>query len=102
MTFSDKEWKRFFQEKIANANEGIIDKTRKIQVDHIQLLEREDGSKLNIRLIDKVNVHNNKLQVLNQYEEAGGKRPARYDVTILVNGLPMVHIELKRRGVALR
>ncbi|MGI6258654.1 MAG: type I restriction endonuclease subunit R [Anaerolineaceae bacterium] len=102
MTFSDKEWKRFFQDKIANANEGIIDKTRKIQVDHIQLLEREDGSKLNIRLIDKVNVHNNKLQVLNQYEEAGGKRPARYDVTILVNGLPMVHIELKRRGVALR
>ena len=99
--FSDAEWQRFFKEKIASANEGIIDKTTRIQEDHIQILQRDDGTTKNIYLIDKQNIHNNRLQVINQYE-VEGKRANRYDVTVLVNGLPMVHIELKRRGVDIR
>ncbi|MGI6731729.1 MAG: type I restriction endonuclease subunit R [Anaerovoracaceae bacterium] len=101
-TFTDSEWDRFFTECIANANEGIVEKTRKIQDDHIQILRREDGTTKNVYLLDKRNIHNNRLQVINQYEEAGGKHETRYDVTILVNGLPLVHVELKRRGVAIR
>jgi len=101
-TFTDNEWERFFREKIANANEGIVEKTRKIQDDYIQVLKRDNGSTKNVCLLDKKNIHNNRLQVLNQYEEDGGTHNARYDVTVLVNGLPMVHIELKRRGVAIR
>jgi type I restriction enzyme R subunit len=101
-TFTDSEWDRFFTECIANTNEGIVEKTRKIQDDHIQILKREDGTTKNIYFLDKKNIHNNRLQVINQYEEAGGKHETRYDVTILVNGLPLVHVELKRRGVAIR
>lgn len=101
-TFSDDEWDRFFTQNIAGANEGIVEKTRKIQEDHVQILKRDDGSTKNIFLIDKNNIHNNRLQVLNQYEEAGGTYETRYDVTVLVNGLPLVHIEIKRRGVAIR
>lgn len=101
-TFSDNEWQYLMNKSIANANEGIVEKTRKIQDDHVQILKRDDGSTKNIYLIDKKNIHNNRLQVLNQYEEPGGTRTTRYDVTILVNGLPLVHIELKRRGVAIR
>ncbi len=101
-TFTDSEWERFFSECIANTNEGIVEKTRKIQDDHIQILKREDGTTKNIYLLDKKNIHNNRLQVINQYEEIGGKHETRYDVTILVNGLPLVHVELKRRGVAIR
>lgn len=101
-TFTDSEWDRFFTECIANTNEGIVEKTRKIQDDHIQILKREDGTTKNIYLLDKKNIHNNRLQVINQYEEASGKHETRYDVTILVNGLPLVHVELKRRGVAIR
>lgn len=101
-TFTDREWSKFFTECIANTNEGIVEKTRKIQDDHIQILKREDGTTKNIYLLDKKNIHNNRLQVINQYEEAGGKHETRYDVTILVNGLPLVHVELKRRGVAIR
>jgi type I restriction enzyme R subunit len=101
-TFTDSEWDRFFTECIANTNEGIVEKTRKIQDDHIQILKREDGTTKNIYLLDKKNIHNNRLQVINQYEEAGGKHETRYDVTILANGLPLVHVELKRRGVAIR
>ena len=101
-TFTDSEWERFFSECIANTNEGIVEKTRKIQDDHIQILKREDGTTKNIYLLDKKNIHNNRLQVINQYEETGGKHETRYDVTILVNGLPLVHVELKRRGVAIR
>ena len=100
--FSDKEWKSFFGNCIANANEGIVEKTRKIQTDHVQVLTCDDGSSKNITLIDKKNIHNNSLQVINQYEEEQGAYNTRYDVTILVNGLPLVHIELKRRGVAIR
>ena len=102
ITFSDAEWQRFFNQNIASANEGIVEKTRKIQTDYVQVLRRDDGSSKNISLIDKKAIHNNRLQVLNQYEEPEGTYKSRYDVTILVNGLPMVHIELKRRGVALR
>ena len=104
-TFTDSEWKRFFGETIANANEGIAEKTRKIQEDHVQVFRRDDGTSKNIRLIDKDNIHNNKLQVLNQYvigTAEGAKHNNRYDVTVLVNGLPLVHIELKRRGVPIR
>ncbi|MGL5712312.1 MAG: type I restriction endonuclease subunit R [Paraclostridium sp.] len=103
--FTDKEWERFFKNHIANANEGIVEKTRTIQDDHVKILQRDDGTTKNIKLIDKKNIHNNRLQVLNQYEtsqEAGAKYNNRYDVTILVNGLPLVHVELKRRGVAIR
>ncbi|MBX3056012.1 MAG: type I restriction endonuclease subunit R [Anaerolineae bacterium] len=101
ITFSDAEWEQFFTASIAGANEGIIEKTARIQEDHVQLLRRDDGSIKNIYLLDKQNVHNNRLQVINQYEAHGG-RANRYDVTILVNGLPLVHVELKRRGVDIR
>ena len=101
-TFSDNEWKRFYNEKIASSNDGIVEKTRKIQSDHVQEFRGEDGQLRNIYLLDKKNIHNNKLQVINQYEEHEGKHDTRYDVTVLVNGLPLVHIELKRRGVAIK
>lgn len=100
--FTDKEWEHFFKSKIANQNIGIEDKTAIVQEDHIQLLTREDGTVKNIYLIDKTDIHNNRLQVINQYETASGQRANRYDVTILVNGLPLVHIELKKRGVDIK
>ena len=103
--FSDAEWKLFFANCIANQNEHIVEKTRKIQEDFVQVLKRDDGTSKNIALIDKKNIHNNNLQVINQYvlgKEDGAKYDNRYDVTILVNGLPLVHVELKRRGVAIR
>ena len=99
--FTDGEWKRFFNECMANPNEGIVEKTRKIQEDNVQNLKTDAGFTKNITLIDKKNIHNNKLQVINQYE-VSGNYDNRYDVTILVNGLPLVHIELKRRGVAIK
>lgn len=101
-SFTDAEWKRFFAQNISNANEGIEDKSQKIQEDSVQVLKRDDGTSKNIMLIDKKNIHNNYLQVINQYTENSGNYDNRYDVTILVNGLPLVHIELKRRGVALK
>lgn len=103
--FSASEWDRFFKDSIANQNEGIVEKTRKIQEDNVQVLKRDDGSTKNITLIDKKNIHNNYLQVINQYvigKSDGAKHDNRYDVTILVNGFPLVHVELKRRGVAIR
>ncbi|MFU8817602.1 MAG: type I restriction endonuclease subunit R, partial [Pseudomonadales bacterium] len=106
IAFSDAEWQRFFSTCIAGANDGLVEKTARIQEDHVQLLKRDDGSTKNIYLIDKQNIHNNRLQVINQYEapvgEQGAARNNRFDVTILVNGLPMVHVELKRRGVDIR
>ena len=101
-TFTDGEWKRFFRESIVGANDGIVEKTRRIQQDHVQVLRQDSGAAKNIYLLDKKNIHNNRLQVINQYEEEGGSHSTRYDVTILVNGLPLVHVELKRRGVAIR
>lgn len=103
--FSDKEWERFFISAVANPNEHIVEKTCKIQEDFVQVLKRDDGASKNITLIDKKNIHNNRLQVINQYTvgtDDGAKHDNRYDVTVLVNGLPLVHIELKRRGVAIR
>lgn len=100
--FTDSEWDRFFNDSIANNNDGIVEKTRKIQEDNIQVLKRDDGTSKNITLIDKKCIHNNRLQVINQYVENSGNYDNRYDVTVLVNGFPLVHIELKRRGVALK
>ena len=103
--FTNGEWERFFSDCIANNNDGIAEKARKLQEDNVQVLRRDDGTSKNITLIDKKNIHNNFVQVINQYEVSqseGAKHDNRYDVTILVNGLPMVHIELKRRGVAIR
>ena len=112
--FSDTEWEKFFRTVIANEMDTIADKAERIQGDgYLQPLVRDDGSMSNIKLIDRVTMHNNRLQVINQYDvgadtdggdttQSGSKYGNRYDVTILVNGLPMVHIELKRRGVPLR
>ena len=102
IVFSENEWERFFKEKIANKNESIVEKTRTIQEDYIKNFTRDNGTLVNISLIDKKNIHNNFLQVINQYEEENGNHNTRYDVSILVNGLPLIHIELKRRGVAIR
>ena len=101
ISFTDKERDTIFSTCIASANDSILEKTARIQEDHIQILKRDDGTIKNIYLIDKANIHNNSLQVINQYE-VEGLRSNRYDVTVLVNGLPMVHIELKRRGVDIR
>ncbi len=102
LIFSDTEWQRFFSEVISSKKDGIIEKTRRLQRDHIQLLHRDDGTTRNVYLLDKQRIHNNRLQVINQYEPDTGARATRFDVTILVNGLPMVHVELKRRGVDIR
>ena len=100
-TFEDDEWNNFFIKEIANQNYGIKEKTFTIQKDETKVLRHKDGTTTNIRLIDKENIHNNKLQVINQYVN-NGVRDNRYDVTILVNGLQLLHIELKRRGKTLR
>lgn len=103
--FTDREWERFFAKSIANPNDRIKEKTRKIQEDHIQAFKRDDGTTKNIILINKKNIHENRLQVINQYavdKKEGARHSNRYDVTILINGLPIVHVELKRRGVAIR
>lgn len=113
ITFSDGEWKQFFGTCISDSKDSIVEKTKRIQQEQVQLLTRDDGSTKNVRLLDTDRIHNNRLQVINQYEavvaadstnssSSKPKRLNRYDVTILVNGLPLVHIELKRRGVELR
>jgi type I restriction enzyme, R subunit len=101
ITFSDSEWEKFFSESIAGEKDGIVEKTKRFQEDHIRVLKRDNGESKNVYLIDKQYIHNNSVQVLNQYE-VEGDRKNRYDVTVLVNGLPLVHIELKRRGVDIR
>lgn len=103
--FTDKEWTYFFNNDIANPNFSLQDKTRNVQEDYRKVLKRDDGSTKNISLIDKTNIHNNRLQVINQYVmglQDGAKHDNRYDVTVLVNGLPLVHVELKRRGIQIR
>jgi len=105
VTFTDGEWDRLMAEYIAPAKDSLMQKTARIQEDHVHALRRDDGSIKNIALLDKKNIHNNRLQVINQYEvgrDQGVKHATRYDVTILVNGLPLVHVELKRRGVSIR
>ena len=101
ITFTDGEWDRFFHTCIAPANDGIVQKTARLQEDHVQVLKRDDGTTRNVQLIDKRSIHNNTLQVINQYEVEGARANC-YDVTVLVNGLPMIHVELKRRGVDIR
>lgn len=98
--FTDAEWKRFLGEYLDVPNDGMIEKTRKIQENHIYDFTFDDGHLENIKIIDKKNIHNNFLQVVNQVEQRG-IHTNRYDVTVLVNGLPLVHIELKKRGVNL-
>lgn len=100
--FSDTEWKSFFASELASPNQGIEEKTATIQEDYIKNLTLDDGSVKNVYLLKKDNIHDNSLQVINQYSISDGQRSNRYDVTVLVNGLPMVHIELKRRGVAIQ
>jgi type I restriction enzyme R subunit len=100
-TFADSEWERFFVGELANPNQSIAEKTATIQEDHVKNLICDSGTTKNIYLIKKDNIHDNSLQVINQYTTEDGQRSNRYDVTILVNGLPMVHVELKRRGVAI-
>ena len=101
VAFTDAEWKRFLEEYLDKASDSIIDKTRKVQDDYIYDFVFDDGHIQNIYLVDKQNVARNKVQVINQFEQTG-THANRYDVTILVNGLPMVHVELKKRGVAIR
>ena len=100
ISFSDEEWSRFLIEYLDTPNDGMIEKTGKIQENHIHDFIFDDGHLKNIKIIDKKNIHNNFLQVTNQVCGEGKSRN-RYDVTILVNGLPLVHIELKKRGVNL-
>ena len=100
--FTDGEWNNFFNSEISNPNQNIEDKTATIQEDHIKNLVREDGSIKNVYLLKKDNIHDNSLQIINQYATEDGQRANRYDVTILVNGLPLIHVELKRRGVAIQ
>jgi len=101
VAFTDAEWKRFLEEYLDKASDSITDKTRKVQDDYIYDFVFDDGHIQNIYLVDKLNVARNKVQVINQFEQTG-THANRYDVTILVNGLPMVHVELKKRGVAIR
>ncbi|EOC7445479.1 type I restriction endonuclease subunit R [Campylobacter upsaliensis] len=101
-TLSDTEWRRFFSQVLSRANASIVEKSVLIQEDYIQPLERDNGSIINFKLIDKADIHKNSLQVINQYEATTPTRSHRYDVSILANGLPLVHIELKRRGVSLK
>lgn len=100
--FSDDEWDSIYKNKISNSNLSIKEKAKIIQQDYIYELVRDDGSLMNVYLINKDDIHKNSLQVINQYVQNQGAHDTRYDVTVLVNGLPLVHIELKRRGVAIR
>ena len=102
VTFNDNEWKRFFATNIAKPNSGIIEKTRVIHEDPRFTFTFDNGDMKNIMLLDKKDIHQNQLQVMRQYTPTGGKAKNRYDVTILVNGLPLVHVELKKPGVDIR
>ena len=101
MEFSDKEWLRFVEEYLDKLGDTLVDKTRKIHDNYIYDFVFDDGHIKNIYLADKQNIARNKVQVINQFEQVG-IQANRYDVTILVNGLPLVHVELKKRGVAIR
>lgn len=99
--FLDSEWKRFCEEYLDKPSDSYIDKTRKIHDDHIYDFTFDDGHIQNIYLVDKKNITRNKLQVISQFEQKG-TQSNRYDVTILVNGLPLIQVELKKRGIAIR
>lgn len=106
--FTDHEWRRLLHDELCKPGDGIVEKSRRLQdggqgfAGGIVSLSRDCGSSVNIRLIDKQDIHANRLQVLNQYVQNGGACQNRYDVTILCNGIPIVHVELKRRGVSLK
>ena len=100
--FTDGEWQRFYKEILANRKDGIVEKTRKFQEERRFDFEFDDHRHDNLMIVDAEHLGNNALQVINQYEERGGAHEVRYDVTVLLNGLPVVHVELKRRGVAIR
>ena len=102
LVFTDAEWSRFFKTELASDKEGVVEKTRKFQEEPVRSFVRDDGSTVNLKIFDKRNIYRNSLQIVNQYVATGGAHPNRYDVTILANGLPIVHIELKKRGVALK
>lgn len=101
MQFTDSEWNRFVLEYLDKPNDSIVDKTRKIHDNHVHDFVFDDGHIQNIYLVDKKNIVRNKVQVIKQFEQIG-THANRYDVTILVNGLPLVQVELKKRGVAIR
>ena len=101
MEFTDREWLRFVEEYLDKPGDTLIDKTRKIHDNHIYDFVFDDGHIKNIYIADKQIIAHNKIQVISQFEQTG-TQTNRYDVTILVNGLPLVQIELKRRGVAIR
>ncbi|WP_252148415.1 type I restriction endonuclease, partial [Escherichia coli] len=101
VVFNDSEWRRFTEQYLDNPSDGILDKTRKIHIDYICDFIFDDERLENIYLIDKKNLMRNKVQIIQQFEQTGS-HANRYDVTILVNGLPLVQIELKKRGVAIR
>lgn len=101
MTFSDGEWKRFVDEYLDEPGDSLVDKSRKIHENHIHDFVFDDGHIQNIYIVDKINVTRNKVQVISQFEQKGS-HSNRYDVTILINGLPLVHVELKKRGVAIK
>jgi len=100
--FSSKEWEEFFTTVIASSNDGVKEKTKRFQVENRYTITRDNGEKINLMLVDKENIFNNSVQVFNQFKEEGTKHTGIYDVTILINGLPMVHVELKRRGVPIK
>lgn len=100
--FSDNEWDDFFKNVLANKADGVREKTRRLQAENRYTITRDDGSEVNVMLIDKKNIYNNSLEFFNQYSEEGTGFKGIYDVTVLVNGLPLVHIELKRRGVSIK
>lgn len=100
ISFTDEEWRCFLTEYLDAPNDGIVEKTRKIQENYIYDFKFDNGDLKNIKIIDKKNIHNNFMQVMNQFA-VDGHHKNRYDVTILVNGLPLVHIELKKRGVSM-
>ena len=101
MTFSDGEWSRFVEEYLDKPSDNLVEKTRKIHDNYIHDFVFDDGHIQNIYLLDKKNITRNKVQVISQFEQKGS-HANRYDVTILVNGLPLVQVELKKRGVAIR
>ena len=102
VVFSESEWKRFLNEYLDDPNDTLVEKTRKVQENHVYDFIFDNGNLKNIRIIDKKNLHNNVLQVVNQVSQYGMDGKNRYDVSILVNGLPLVHLELKKRGVNIK
>ena len=101
VAFSDAQWRRFVETYLDKPSDSIVDKTRKVHDDYVHDFLSDDGRIENIYLLDKKNIARNKVQMLKQFEQTG-THANRYDLTILINGLPLVQVELKKRGVAIR